>query len=327
MSDRDFLVQVATLYYRQGLSQQDIADRCRISRATVSNALRKAREEGIVEIRIRESPSLAWSLASDLESRFSLPRAVVVPVEHDAASTTVAIGRAAAECLASHLREGIRIGISWGTTLYQAVSALAATAAFAGVEVVQLLGALGSINPRFDGFELARALAEKLHGQYRVIQAPVIVASRELRELLLREPQIAETLQRAREADIALLGISSNNPAHSALVRAGFLTVEESREIYASGAVGHVCGLHFDSEGRILAYPLNDRAIGISAADLARIPMVIGAASGPEKVEAIRGVLRGGLLKVLVTDAATARGLLEPAELKGASGAERTTPA
>lgn len=324
MSDKDFLVQVATLYYRQGLSQQEIADRSRVSRATVSNALRKAREEGIVEIRIREAPSLAWSLASDLESRFSLPRAIVVPAEHDAASTTTAVGRAAAECLASNLRDGIRIGISWGTTLYQAVSALAATAAFADVEVVQLLGALGSINPRFDGFELARALAEKLHGQYRVIQAPVIVASRELRELLLREPQIAETLQRAREADIAVLGISSNNPAHSALVRAGFLTVAESREIYASGAVGHICGLHFDVDGKILAHPLNDRAVGISAADLARIPMVIGAASGPEKVEAILGVLRGGLLKILVTDAATARGLLEPAELKGAAG---TTPA
>ncbi len=311
MSDRDFLVQVATLYYRDGLSQQEIADRARVSRATVSNALRKAREQGIVEIRIRESPSLAWSLASDLESRFSLSRAIVVPAEHDAASTTTAVGRATAECLASHLRDEIRIGISWGTTLYQAVSALAATAAFAGVEVVQLLGALGSINPRLDGFELARALAEKLHGRYRVIQAPVSVASAELREALLREPQIAETLQRAREAHIALLGISSNHPEHSALVRAGFLTPEQSREIYSSGAVGHICGLHFDSGGKILAHPLNDRAIGISAADLARIPTVIGAASGPQKVEAIRGALRGGLLKVLVTDAATARGLLE----------------
>ena len=41
---------------------------------------------------------------------------------------------------------------------------------------------------------------------------------------------------------------------------------------------------------------------------------MIGAASGFEKVEAILGVLRGGLLKMLVTDAATAHGLLEQAE-------------
>lgn len=311
MSDRDFLVQVATLYYRDGLSQQEIAGRTGVSRATVSNALKKAREDGIVEIRIREAPSLAWSMGRALESRFGLGQAIVVPAEHDPASTTIAVGRATADCLASHLRDGIRIGISWGTTLYQAVHALPATAAWSGVEVVQLLGALGSINPRFDGFELARALAEKLHGGYRVIQAPVIVASSQVKEMLLREPQIAETLQRARTAHVALLGISSNHPERSALVRAGFMTVEESREIYASGAVGHVCGLHFDSSGRILPHALNDRAIGISSDDLARIPVLIGAASGAGKVEAVRAVLRGGLLKILVTDSTTASAILE----------------
>jgi len=30
MTDRDFLVQAATLYYRDGLSQQEIADRERV---------------------------------------------------------------------------------------------------------------------------------------------------------------------------------------------------------------------------------------------------------------------------------------------------------
>lgn len=310
MSERDFLVQVATLYYRDGLSQQEIAARVGLSRATVSNALKKAREEGIVEIRIREAPSLAWSLARELESRYSLGQAVVVPSEHDQASTTVAVGRAAAASLAGRLDDGMRIGISWGTTLYQAVAALAPSTSWTGIEVVQMLGALGSINPRFDGFELARALAEKLSGSYRVIQAPVIVASSEVRQMLLREPQIADTLQRARGAHVALLGISSNHPEHSALVRAGFLTAGESREVYESGAVGHVCGLHFDAEGRILHHPLNDRAIGISADDLQRIPVLIGAASGASKVEAIRGLLAGGLLKVLVTDAATASAVL-----------------
>lgn len=310
MSEKDFLVQVATLYYRDGLSQQEIASRVGLSRATVSGALKRAREEGIVEIRIRESPSLAWSLSRELESRFGLGQAVVVPAEHDQASTTVAVGRAVADSLSARLGDGMRIGISWGTTLYQAVAALAPTTAWRGIEVVQMLGALGSINPRFDGFELARALAEKLQGSYRVIQAPVIVASSEVRQMLLREPQIADTLQRARGAHVALLGISSNHPSHSALVRAGFLTAEESREVYQSGAVGHVCGLHFDAAGRILPHPLNDRAIGISADDLRRIPVLVGAASGDSKVEAIRGLLAGGLLKVLVTDTATASAVL-----------------
>ena len=92
-----------------------------------------------------------------------------------------------------------------------------------GVEVVQLHGGLGSGDPEIDGFGLAQKLAEKLSGSYRIIQAPIVVQSVELRDMLMREPRIAETLKRGAEAGIALFGIGSNLPAISSLVRTGAL--------------------------------------------------------------------------------------------------------
>jgi hypothetical protein len=106
---------------------------------------------------------------------------------------------------------GLRIGLSWGTTLFQVVHHLRPLE-LRGVEVVQLHGGLGAEDPAIDAFGLAQGLAEKLHGRYRVIQAPISVASRELREQLVREPGIAETLKRGARADLALFEIGTNRP-------------------------------------------------------------------------------------------------------------------
>ena len=66
-----------------------------------------------------------------------------------------------------------------------------------------------------------------------------------------------------------------------------------------------------DAEGQPIPHAINERAIGISLADLASIPNVILAAGGPHKVAVIRAVLKRNVVNTLVTDEATARALLE----------------
>ena len=50
--------------------------------------------------------------------------------------------------------------------------------------------------------------------------------------------------------------------------------------------------------------------IGIGLDQLRAIPEVIGIAGGMEKVRAVLGALRGGYVKTLITDVATARAVL-----------------
>lgn len=53
MDDRALLLaKIATMYYLDNLSQQEISNIVKISRPTVSRALMEAREKGIVEITI-----------------------------------------------------------------------------------------------------------------------------------------------------------------------------------------------------------------------------------------------------------------------------------
>jgi DNA-binding transcriptional regulator LsrR (DeoR family) len=306
---RDFLIEVARLYHEQGLSQAEIARRFAISRSSVSLALKACREEGIVEIRIAGSPSALLRLQAELKERYRLASAVVAPAEPDAELAKRRVGQAAAACLEGELADGLRIGLSWGTTLFQVVHHLRARALHE-VEVVQLHGGLGAEDPAIDAFGLAQGLAEKLQGKYRVIQAPISVASRELREQLVREPGIAETLERGAQAGLALFGVGSNHPRVSSLVRTGFLNPGQSKALLAAGAVGTVCGLHIDAEGRPFPCPWNERLIGIGAEALRRIPRRIGVAAGLQKAEAVRAALLGGLISTLVTDEGLARALV-----------------
>jgi len=80
--------------------------------------------------------------------------------------------------------------------------------------------------------------------------------------------------------------------------------------------VGDVCGLHFDISGREKCGELCERLVTIQKDDLLKIPLRIGVAGGPGKVNPILGALRIGYINALVTDSVTAKKLLELAQTK-----------
>ena len=73
MSDLDQLVQASRLYYELGETQHAIAERLGVTRPQVSRLLKRARAEGIVEIRIIDRTT-AESPAADATPRHLRPR-------------------------------------------------------------------------------------------------------------------------------------------------------------------------------------------------------------------------------------------------------------
>ena len=88
------------------------------------------------------------------------------------------------------------------------------------------------------------------------------------------------------------------------------MSAEEAEELLRAGAVGDICGRHFDVNGEMANFPLNERVVGIDPLQLQKIPCRIGVAAGAWKAEAILGAMRGTWINVLVTDEEAALRLL-----------------
>jgi deoxyribonucleoside regulator len=316
---RDFMIRVAKMYYIEEMSQQEIADALGISRSGVSKTLKACRDMKLVEIRISESSSMDYMLSEEICATFGLTETMIVRTDPSPEVTRVELGRAAAKLLESRLRDGMRIGVAWGSSLYHMVREFRPTRQL-DVEVVQLLGGSGARDLNTDGFELARALAEKLGRKYSFLPAPLIVQNRSLKEMLMKEREVELALKKASQLDLAMLGIGTNVARVSALVRAGYMTAGEADDLLRSGAVGDICGRHFDIRGEMSGFPLNERVIGIDPQQLKTIPTRVGLAAGAAKAEAVLGAARGGWINFLIADEEAALRLLS---LKNYVGEDR----
>jgi DNA-binding transcriptional regulator LsrR (DeoR family) len=306
----ELLAHVASMYYEDNLTQDEIARRMDTSRSTISRMLQEAREAGVVEITVHYPWKNVPQIEADLIARFRLRQARVLlgrgrPYEE----ILRGLGVLAARYLENILIEGTVLGISWGMAVYSTVRALRPDQRLP-MTVVQMVGAVGEGDPLIDGPDLARLLASVYGGKYCYLHALLIAENAHAREVLLQEPRIRETLSLARRANVALVGIGAPTPEVCSLLRAGYLNREELVQLRAQGVVGDICARHYDAQGGVLDIGLNRRIVGIELEALHDIEQVVGVAGGEAKAEAILGALRGSHLNVLVTDDVTARKVL-----------------
>jgi DNA-binding transcriptional regulator LsrR (DeoR family) len=142
------------------------------------------------------------------------------------------------------------------------------------------------------------------------LSAPFFLNSLETVKALMENKSINETLRMARQCDVALLGIGSPQPEFASFYLAGDMSFAELDELIASGAVGGICGLHFDLNGEIVGKDFSKRSVTIGVDELLNIPVRVGVAGGSGKVKPILGALRGGYVTHLVTDSLTAKQVL-----------------
>jgi len=300
----DLLIDVATQFYLHGRSQVQIARDLGLDPSTVSRYLKRAREEGIVHVEIRPPRRHHLELGRAITDRFGISRAVVVPCEKE---DTESLASVAAEHVGSLLRNGMRVGVSWGRTVCSVVRHMQ-PGLVSRLIISQIAGGLDESYPGIQGHELARHLAE-LYPDSRVqyLHAPMIVDSLEIRNALLSDRSIRASLAEAARSELAIVGVGTLD-AEATVVR-GQLRPEDRERLLAAGAVGSLNTRFFDPEGRP-AGDLDDRTIAISWEDLRAIPLVVAVAAGAVKAAAITGALRTGVVDVLVTDEATASLLL-----------------
>ena len=294
------LIRAAELYYERNLSQREIASILDTSRSKVSRLLAEAREVGIVDITINRPIEKLPDLSEDIRKTFNLRDAVVVAAGETYTDSLRNVAQAAAELLLSIIEPNTTIGITFGQTLYHTVQAIEESPV-EGVEIVQMVGALGEGESQIDGPEIALRMAEKLHGTYRYVHAPAVVENQEVRDVLMQLPQIQETMNRAANADIMLQGIGSLAEEMSSLERAGYISSEERATYLKQGAVGHLIAKLIDSEGNEIS-AFNNRVVAMPFEYMRQAKWSIGISASPIKAPAVLAAINGQYFNTLVID-------------------------
>lgn len=304
------LADIAEMYFIEGKNQSEIGNKVGMTRSNVSRLLKEAQIAGIVEFKINRPLQENVNLGRRLIDRFSLLNASVINVHHPDQLLRI-LGQASAKELLQHLRSGNILGTAWGSAISASIDQIEGQSNIRDLKVVQLIGAFGARVKEYDGIGIVRRLETKLDAEGIYIHAPFLVPNKQMAQSLLATKSVNEAVNMAKQADVALLGIGSIELEHSSYYLANLVTKEEILEIKKSGAIGDVCGRFFDINGRFSASEFQKRLIGISAGDLLDIPIRIGVAGGSPKVEPIIGALRGGLINVLISDAATIADVLD----------------
>ena len=306
------LLKVSKLYYEQELTQSEISKKLTLSRPKVSRLLKQAEEIGIVKIHIVPMGGVHTDLEEKLEEKFGLTEAVVVEVSEPASQIAVSreVGAAAADYFSRVVADPCIIGMSWGTTLRAMVDNLH-TQDCSKSEVVQLIGGLGIPESEAHATYILRKVVSQIGCRLSILNLPGIVDNSSVKQAVLSDSHVKEVFSLFPRIEIAFVGVGAPTP-DSVVMRDGtILSQKELDTVLERGAVGDVCLRFFDAEGKLVHSDIEKRVIGITIEELKKIERVVGVTGGPHKIQSIRGVLKGGLVNVIITDHVSARKVLQ----------------
>ena len=292
--------KAAWYYYMEDNTQAQIAEVMGISRAKVIRLLEEARAQGIVQFSFRKNDSQRVSAEQLLIDRFGLKDAFVVPTPLDSSAINQSIAQSAAHYVSDHLREDGYLNIGYGDTVSRMLGFLAKNRE-ESLNVVSLTGGVSYYLPSVG------TTAYSMH--LFLTPSPLVVSSRQVRDALLDEKSLQDVSTMTEYADMSVVGIGAAVDG-ATVWRNGILNEGELAVLKMQRAVGDILNHFVDKDGNLIQTEIEDRVISTDLDKLRQLKNVVGVAGGKDKVTAIKAVLNGGYLNVLITDSDTAAELL-----------------
>ena len=323
-TDRDLLVQASRLYYELGETQNAIADRLGVTRPQVSRLLKRARAEGIVEIRIvdrttGESRRPRTSLRRRFRARGGPPRADARrPGGPDPPDRRPA--RRPGPARARPRRRVV--GIGDGASVAAVADALDDAATPVAATVVPLAGGYWSTGPDRDPF---RRIADALGAQPHGLMAPGLLDDAATKRALEAHAGVRAVVDLWERLDVAAVrdrrAAVGRRRARHPMWHASSTRPE---------AVGEILDRPVRPRGRFVCPALRDRVHRVRCARAGgRARSRSASARANARSEPILGALRSGAVWTLVTDVATAEAIVdldEATRLHEAAATSREPP-
>jgi DNA-binding transcriptional regulator LsrR (DeoR family) len=306
-ADAQTMARICWYYFKEGQTQEHIAQRMGLTRKKVNRVLNDARGNGFVQITINSPVGAYVELEAKLVTAYGLRRAIVIPSPEQDADVRAVVGAAAGQYISEYLKEGASLGITWGGTIHAAAQTVLRRQGKNNT-VVLMCGGLAK-STRINPYDNAAIFARTLDATCYYMTAPMFAETAELRDALVNSEPVRSVLRMAREVDMALLSATDLSEQSKAL-EYDVISRQTWQSLRDAGATGDICGHYLDIDGKEIDHPLVPRTINSALADLRAIPELILAAGGLQKLSIIKAAIRAGLSHVLITDAVTAAALL-----------------
>lgn len=301
------LAEAAKLYYIDELNQEEVASALGTTRSNVSRMLLAARRQGIVKFHVTHPLTRQTALEQRLVEAFGITEAVVLAADAGMEGLE-RTGELAARWLAANVVDGQTVALSWGRSLQSMAEQLQVERAY-DISVVPIGGDV-QCDPRASSHELVREVATRLGGQYSYLHAPAVLESERTAADLVACGSTAGQLDKARKADLAMVGLGGVGAEADDSDTVSQLTGQERSELQEVRAVGEIAARFFDESGREVG-PLRERVVGLELEDFHKIPVVAGVAAGPQKARPLWAAMRSGLVDVVLCDQSAAAAALQ----------------
>ena len=295
------VIKTAWYYYLENMTQQKISELLGISRMRVIKLLEKARKNGIVQFKMRGDGISRMQIEKQLAEEYGLKDTLVVPTNPDTEGTNETVARAAAMYINDRLTENAFINMGYGDTSSRVLINLA-TISEHPISYVSLTGGVNYYLPHND----MNVFNAKLY----LIPAPLLASTKEFADAMQKEASVIEFSRMAQLSSVTVVGIGGMED-EATIIKSNILSKNDLLYLQMQGAVGDLLCHFVDKDGNLVNADIENRLISTSLDALKKLENVIGVAAGSKKIEAIRAVLRGKYLDVLITDEETALQLLD----------------
>jgi DNA-binding transcriptional regulator LsrR (DeoR family) len=306
-------LRAAWLYYNQGLTQKDVAERLGISRSTVIRLLDEAMKRSEVQIWIAEGIDTCVELAIGLEKAYGLDEAVVVPAPRDTSAEALAssVGLALGQFLSEVVQDDMTIGVGWGRTMTASLASFRPPGR-KNCKVVSLLGGIVAVH-QTNPIDYTWRLASQLDAECYMFLAPLLVDTVATKQALIDKCGLKTIYDLAENLDLAVVSCGDIGP-HSTSLSEGFISKGELERLIAAGCVCDTMFNFLDEDGRSVDHALNERVMSVDLDTLKKARHIVLSSGGAHRAIAIRATIRRIGCNTLITDEGAARELMRLAE-------------
>lgn len=302
----DLLVDVASMFYENDITQTEISKKLKISRPTVAALLQEAKKQGIVRITIVNQNTNSVKIQEEIKLKYNVKEVIVS--SSNSMNPKLDVGILCAEYIENRSNENLKIGIGFGTTVNSFIkSANYIKTNFKSI--VPIMGGVELENEALHSNLLCFTLSQKYRCKRSFFYAPVKAENQSQKQMLMDSKFVNKAIDNAKSVDIAIVGVG--NPLKSSTyLKLDYIKKKDLNILNKNSAVGDIVTTFFDSNTKPIETPLTDNFIGLNINDLKEIPEVVVLASGIEKLDAIKALIMNDVADTFIIDYDIAKNLL-----------------